>query len=261
MTDVHLLRVSCADLRLLVRVNGIDVIEERLGHPREREKKIDPLLVADENRVEIFLAPRLDEAGATIAPGPDAGCTVQVLCSDMDMVDPVERTLLSYTWRRGAMPSEESTEVPVFSGAFRPAFARGPWLWEAVEPRPFTPEDAPGLIALIDAIHASLVVRDISALQRILRTKHTELGRALGIPLERIEGEMAGFLGEVMAPTDWAVPRPDPQGLRVQSWAEGRLLSIMDALGRPPLVGTSSTGQFALPVVVTRAEGSWVVVR
>ncbi len=261
MAEVHLLRVSCEGLRVLVRLNGIDVLEERGGAPREQEKKVDALIVGGDNRLEVMLAPRLRDDGEPMPPEAGAHCSVQVLWSDMDMDGPRERVLLSYAWDRAVTPLERPEGVVALAAPFRAVFSRGPWLWERSEPRPFAAEDAPGLAVQVGALRDALASRDVGALQAMLRTKHAELGRAMGVPLEEIEREMATFLGELMAPIDWTVPSPDPQSLRVQSWADGRLLSVVDDAGQPPLVGTSSAGQFALPLVFTRVEGGWVVVR
>ena len=259
--ELHLLRVECDGLRALVRVNGVDVFTERVGAARQRDAKVDAWLGAGANRLEVFLAPRLDGESAAMEPSPGASFSVKVLRTDFSATEPLAVDVIGYAWDRVASPLDGVGPFAVFAGVFVPSFTRGPWLWESADARPFTAEDTPDILGALDTLHAAMAARDVATLQTLLRTKHDEVGRAVGVTRERIEHEMTEYLREVMAPEDWSVPRPDPQTLVVNSWAGGRLLGVTDAFGRPPLVGQSKAGTFALPLVLSRTDGVWFVAR
>lgn len=260
---LYVLQVESARVRARVQFNSFEVYFEGSGSRRIVQTKVNPYVIAGENRVRVSLGPELDDEGN---PRPRVGAFELMLIVGEHGKDPgPEAVRMRWQWPQVGvdMPLEQAAVTPVWEQAFevseRDSFGR--WAWQDAPADKLTDADLDDITAVVRLMHTAFANRDAAALEMVLRHKHDELSRALDVPLEEIELGFRDYLVDLFKDPDGQMEPFYPEDLLLSPVAGGRVVQVTDLGGDPPIQGTWNGEGFAYRITMSRIDGGWTIIR
>lgn len=248
--------VHCIGLRSKVTFNGCSVFRTWTPDERGIRQNLAPwTLDSATNRIEVGLQPFADLPDDV---EPAFWLTLHKP-SKADSCNDVNR-LLKYQWMTNEGALSPGAPRVVLSHPFHVGAAFGRWEWERA--RAYDQHrDRRGVEDLVARMHKALEDRDVPTLNALLGIKLSELGHALGIPLEQMELEQAKYFEMHFEDDAWTVAPLDLPSLVLEPDAGGRLVHVLGPAQAPPLVGFGGGRPFAFPLTVSNIDDSWLIVR
>ena len=258
---IYALNVECEGVVARVVLNEVDVFSEWEGASRVTQTKLNPYIVEQSNRLEVFVTPMTDDEGRALA-GPTM-LRVTLLKGEHGVAPDDSNRVALFAWNPAEFPVEPGALTGVWARQFTvaPAQAFGRWAWQDAPATPQSDEDARELVALCEIVHAALARRDLDAVMALTDLRSEELARALDVPVDEVRAEEAAMYAQWFASPRWALAPFDAGGLAASRFARGRLVRVTDPYGGPPIHGTDGERRFAFSFTATRVAGSWAIVR
>jgi hypothetical protein len=229
-----LLEVACEGVLAEVRLNDVQVFRAKRAEPKTAEARLNPWVLEGANLLVARIEPEGTLNSFSLSLTRDGSA------------------LSRYRW---------DGEVEGWRHRFTVRKAFGRWAWQDAPAAAPSAADRRAILALVKEAHRALAGRDAKALTRLTALSREELGRALGFdPDETAQGQEA-FLESLFASRDWSPEAIDFAKLVLTPQAGGRIVTITDAAGKPPLRGAAEGGRVALPMSVARVKGKWTIVR
>ena len=260
----YMLKVASATLHANVLLNDCLVFRHTETRLREAELKLTPWIVQGHNRLEVRIEePGEPALGALRAAGEEVPEPTFVLSGHVvpkiagQCLDANE--FLRYRWTEGETPLPGAGPATVLKHHWLVQEEFGPWVWESA--RPFEPQDRAAVVALVAQLHALMLARNLNTLEALLAVKTDELCQAYGFDLTATRREHMEFLRSAVSAEDFELDPPRDDKLRLELDAGGRLVRVLDAEGRPPLLGRANGRPLAYDLTLSHVDGAWLVVR
>ena len=258
---IYALEVECEAVVARVVLNEVDVFSEWEGARRITQTKLNPFIVENSNRLEVFVTPMTDDDGNAV-PGPYV-LRVALIRGEHGVEPDDSNRVAQFTWNPAEFPAEPGTLTGVWARQFtvRPEHAFGRWLWQDAPAKAPNEDDARALVGLCAEVHAALERRDLGAVMALTDLRSEELARALDIAPDEVRAEQAQMYSDLFSSPAWRLAPFDPSALAASPFARGRLVRITDPFGGPPIKGTDGERPFAFSFLATRVAGAWAIVR
>ena len=247
----HRAQLSSHLLRVLVRLNGCVAYDALDAGARVLERSLVPWLRQGANRLEALLAP--------LPPVEEEEPSFSL---SLHRVETGGRAwdgnlLVAYEWTDDESVLDAYGLRRVFDHTFTVEPRFGAWAWTSAAP--FAPDDAPGVLGVVQALHAALARRDLATVMATLRSKHAELD--LGLEEEPGSVEQAYFarLSEI-----WEAPDAHLEplsSLHIETTAEGRLVHVRGRNDEPPIVLRGGGHVLGLSPTLSRVDNHYRIVR
>jgi hypothetical protein len=242
-----------AGLCVEVRLNGVRVYRETSGVPRIREDRVNHWMVPGENVLELWLG--LPEAGSD-----DTTFEAEWLRWQENETRGAAERIATYRWNH---------ELALARGELRRAFdarvslenAFGAWAWQGADGGALTLGDRSAIVEVLWDLHGAVARGDVVAVRRRLALQNDEMARAHGQEAGDRDRRQHAFLTSCVTAPRWRLEPLDPATLLFAPHADGKLVSVSDRHGLPPVRGTASSVTFDLPSVFSKIGGAWTVVR
>jgi len=251
------LEMEHRQLRVVVWLNGVPLINSSVTERRERGVKLNPWIAEGANLLELSLGRPEDEADIPA----DALCRMVAYRAEYGPEGQVW-PLGQYAFDRGELELAEVGLTEAYSHEFSveadDAFGR--WAWQ--DGQPYEPKERVAIEAVVMRLHRALRTRDADAVLAEMSLRFEEVGRSIGVEAGELEGDLRRDIGELFASDEWQMQPLDVAGLELWPSRDGRLVQVTGPGGAPALVGSAAPGKpFAMSVAAAHLDGAWVVVR
>jgi hypothetical protein len=254
------LEVLTQGMRARVSLNGAPVFDDYTGARKTLQTKANAYVIEGSNELKVQLALAWDpEERPPDAPQPSF--RVRLIVGEHGREPGPEAVKLDYTWDPTTAPIQAALLRTVVEHTFTPPETYGRWLWQDADVVALDDTQRRAIGALVLQIHAAFAARDREWIRAALQVKSSEVARALGVPPEEYSAGFAQYLESLFASDRWALEPIDRDALLYRSHANGRLVSVSDTLDGPPIRGTDGERPFVFPMIVSRLQGQWWVVR
>ena len=256
---IYVLEVQSEGLAAEILLNGASAFHEPLGAARFLQTKLNPYLVAGENRLEVVLGPPPPPPDGEPAPAGARSRAFKLRAFRAEWgVEGPDEVLAEFTYA-GDPELPEQGRVSVIELPFDAGAAHGRWAFQ--DARPFSPADRAAVVRVVLDAHAALAARDAAGLGALTSTKRDELARALDTPADELATDERAYLQGFFQAHDWEAAPIDADAMVLAPTAGGRLVQVTDASGRPPLRGAGGGKVLAISVTVSHLADGWRIVR
>ena len=255
---IYVLETQSQGLFFTVYVNDIPVASDRIGNSKTNQLKLNPFVIEGENRISVDMQlPSNTSADSKDLASP--GFHLRLMSGELGMEPGPEGLKAEYIWQVTDAELQVTTPKPVWQSTFTgdPAFGR--WAWQ--DATPYSEADHQAVINLLKETHTALSTRDINQLNSLLELKTKEMARALGIDSAMMSSGQNDFFVSYFNDKDWKMESFEPSKLTLTPSAGGRLVSVTNSAGNPPLQGFAGQRPFVMDVVVSHINGKWKIVR
>ncbi len=165
-----------------------------------------------------------------------------------------------FTWSQAGAPVSGSGFRLIHQKKFPTRAAQGRWGWE--DATPFTAADESTIVAIVAALHTTLVARDYGAFAALNAVRDAELATALDVSLQTLVNSDRQMLEALMQKDDWQVQPLDQSALEMHESARGRLVEVTGPNKSGPLVAGTTLEQMDFPLTFSNLPDiGWTVTR
>lgn len=246
-------------LGAVVRVDGMTVFSSVDHRPQVANLLIDPYLVEGSHRVEVCVFPVSIPEDVSDEPHVEV-----IILRPERLHEPTEADyIVSCAYVHGVHKlvdgAPRGAMTTLLDHMFRVPEKFGPWAWERAQRY-----DANGrveVLALVQRLGEALRARDLRTVSELLAMRFTEVALGLEKPREDVEGGFFEYMGMVMADDGFEVDVIQPSDMTLVTTHEGRLVTVTDPMGKPPVVVRSAEHCLPFGVTASRIEGKMAIVR
>lgn len=248
-TPVFELEVVATDVAFEIRVNDIPALRMPVGRV-QTTFDVNPLVEDGPNTLSLTVKPRV--RGKDFSEHASVRAELRVRPTpDSDMFDRIGTLIFSgygvdaitgfadSTPARGGGPIDVERFGARATLGFQAAAPFAAWSWSTAERLSPTEQLRAELLAEMHRIHGHLARRDIAALSRLCALQAADYQRAYFLSSLEEAHRMLGIAQILSDPTLEVAPFPDSI-LTVELLGGGRLVQLVDAEGKSPLMLTST---------------------
>lgn len=212
--------------------------------------QLNPMIIEGPNVLRVLMRKK------STPPVPQRRLVVSIF----RMLSPDELQPLVYFRHRPELhPLADDGFTEVFRQEITFAKTFGRWKWE--DAKPYLDADRDAVIAAVREAHTAVARGDMNAFVELASLKVEEMARAQGkSPAEQAElqrkllGVFFGLEGIVVEPFD-------AEALELESWCQGRLVSVRGPGGKRPIRAICDGQRLELDAVLTRVGDSFRIAR
>jgi hypothetical protein len=258
---MFILEVQAQGTDAKVLINDVEVFSHASLEPITKQMKVNQYVIEGDNSVVVQLRSDVPQYADSVEKPPPLMFKLSIITGELGTAPDDADTVLQYKWDPMETPLESGQWVEALSTSIPGTDAYGRWLWQDADSVELTSDVRVSIMSHLEALHSALESEDLAAVQKMLKVKHEEMARALGVDEERVLSGHEGMLQSFFSADDWRLDPlvPEEVGLSVQ--AGGRLVTATSTDGGPVVSGSGGGRPFVLPVTLSRVEGEWKIVR
>lgn len=252
-----------AGLMVRVAVNGIMLVVDDTLSSKTLSMALNPYVLEGANQVAVALRRPSDASLEALQRRRGAeDFTLRLQFGERGREPGPEGSLVAFAWPTAqSVPLKDDTWQVVFERTFQAPVAFGPWAWQSAPAGPVDGDALQALAQAVMALDAQARAGDVAALVAAHALKFAELSRALGVPAQKFEADLARKADAILGAADRRIEPLDVAELRFEPLANGRLVRGRRADGSAPLRLAGGGQAIGLEPVFTRVAGSWQIAR
>ncbi len=253
---INAVEVTSNEVAFEVYLNGgrvMRVLDEADGNWMQ---KGNAFLVQGENEIAINVRPLAGHEDVS----PEASVELKIYEGPFGGHPGDAGKVHEFNWYQAATPVKAQSFHTIHQKPFPSRAAQTRWSWE--DAAAFAPADRDAIVAVVTALHATLVAKDYDAFAALNVTRDAELAKALDVnPKTLVESDRM-MLQSLMDQEDWEVLPLEVDGLEMHPTAGGRLVEVTGANKTSPIVATGAGEQVDFPLTLSNlSDLGWTITR
>lgn len=247
------IELESAGLLCELRLNDVRIDRDLTAVPRMREVRVNHWIVPGENVLELWL-------GTPRGPADETAVEVEWFRWEDGESRTAARREAGYRWARELrLPEGELRRA--WDAALPLGNAFGRWAWQDAEPADLDEADRAAIVGALEGLRAALEAGDVPAVRSRLALQNEEMARAHGLDPAARDASQRQYLAACLGAPRRRIEPLDAGSLVFTPHAHGRLVSVTDRFGLPPVRGSAGSATFDLPSTFSKIGGAWTVVR